>query len=114
MLVDSFEKDQNNENNYLVVLIPNKKGTIWSDEQRCRKITIKGEYDQLRWSKYGAFLSRENHNKLVTLLSDSVGKSITFGVMGNGLKKIKDCHFLSKGLFGNAENNDVMSVYDRI
>jgi|GEM_PF-1923361 len=115
VLVESFEKNTENWDEYTVVLSPTSAEANWPEE-KCEFLTIEGEFDSLRWATYKRPMSKETHKRSTSYLSESIGQRVLFGVMGSGLKENKPCLFYSKGLLIEPYGNKpvVLSVYGRI
>jgi hypothetical protein len=115
VLVEAFESNIENPNNFTAVLSPTAVKPYWPEE-KCKKIIVVGEFDSERWKEYKRPMSPETHKESIQYISSSVGNNIYFGVMGHGLSETKKCHFQSKGLFlaPYAGKSAVYSVYGRI
>lgn len=115
VLVESFDKNGENWDEYTLVLSPTSSEANWPEE-KCESLTVVGEFDSLRWATYKRPMSKETHQRSISYLSESVGQRVLFGVMGSGLKENKPCIFFSKGLFIEPYGNKhvVLSVHGRI
>lgn len=113
--VEAFESNIESPNNFTAVLSPTAVKSNWFEE-KCQKIIVVGEFDAERWKDYKRPMSLETHKESIEYLSSSVGKTIYFGVIGQGLSEATKCHFQSKGLFlaPYAGKSVVYSVYGRI
>lgn len=90
----------------------------WEGEQ-CTSVSIEGDFDAERWEKYQHPMSLSNHLESINLLiaAHKNNEAIYFGAFGQEVEKVKDCEYLSKGLFGGQYHNGmtyIYSIYGRI
>ncbi|TRY09410.1 hypothetical protein [Shewanella hanedai] len=86
-------------------------------EKECKKISVTGEYDTLKWITHKNPMNKSTHMEAVDYLSKSLKtkEKIYFGYIGSGLHKVARCTYVSKGLiFSNYDKTYVMSVHGSI
>jgi hypothetical protein len=88
------------------------------NNNNCSKFTVTGGYDKNAWRNYKRPMSIQSHRNSLTMLkkANKNKRTILFGEMGNGLKPVGNCKYISKGLFHEKyENrNAIYSVHDPI
>ena len=88
------------------------------DNNNCSKFTVTGSYDKNAWKNYKRPMSIQSHIDSLNMLKKAHRnkRTILFGEMGNGLKYIGNCKYISKGLFHEKfqYRNAIYSVHDPI
>jgi hypothetical protein len=96
--ITSFQIDPEKADVFEFHAVSERELFVWRE---CSRLTIKGDYDSLRWLRYKRPMSATTHETALEYLqkASESGAKIGFGTIGSGLKKLEPCVFESKGLF---------------
>lgn len=105
IIITKFESD-GGEFKFTAKVSPERK---WMDKS-CNEITVAGYYDSVKWARYKAPMSKDNHKGAIEYLRKASSNSaqVNFGYIGFGLKQNSKCKYQSKGLI--LENKKIVCI----